>query len=552
LSNRARKVKEVISRNTSFAFGRQFLTGLVFLLVTPYSISKLGIERYGVWALTSALLGYAAVADLGVRTSFKRFVAQRSAMGDEAYILQIVGNGLLFYSVLGSLPVLLALILGRSLLRAFNVTDDLLPEAEPLLLLMTVSFFLVGVGNVFCGVIEGMQKMDVSNGIYVAQSVLLGAGTVAVLNSGKGLVGMGAAAVAATGTGMIAMFVGAQKVTGMGLPPWRLRLSVPVFKELVSYGVRLQGSTAAMLGNLHLDKFLLARFWGLELVAVYDIALRIAFVFRQVPALLVSALVPAVSDLDTRGERALLERLYEKGISYVAAAGLPLAVFALFCADDLLRAWIGQESFLKAGNVLRLLAAAHCTAIVIDAPFATARGLGRLRYELTTGLAHPLAHLSLGLLLVPAFGLWGAGVAQAAVVLGVAVVGARWLHAGLGLSQEPFTHFYRRILRGPALAAIVAACATVPVFALLSGWGPHLLETAAQDYHVLGSYGDRLESAVVLVVSGGLFVAVYGVAALRNGTVSRDDMAGVPVLGRVLSTKLGRLAAGVYTGASVD
>ena len=541
---RADRIKEVISRNTGFAFGRQFLTGLVFLFVTPYAISKLGVERYGVWALTSAMLGYAALGDLGVRTAFKKYVAQHHAVGRRDYILKLAGDGLVFYSVLGMLPALLALAFRRPILSAFNVGGDLLPEAESLLLLMTVVFLIENLTNVFCGVVEGVQRMEVSNSIFVGQSVLLGLGTVVALAAGGGLVDMGVAAVTASAAAACSMFIAAQRVTGLRLFPWRLRLSWAVFREQVAYGMKLQGSGIAMMGNLHLDKLLLARFWGLELVAIYEIALRMALVFRQVPALMVSALVPAVSDLNARGERALLEKIYERGVRYVAAAGIPLAVVALIYSGDLITAWIGSPEFARASGVLRLLAVAHCTAILIDAPFATARGLGILRYELTTGLVHPLAHLTLGLLLVPALGLWGAGLAHASVVVTVAAGAAYWTHRGLRLSREPFVRFYGRMMRGPVLAAAIAAAGALPVHLLLAGAlgiSTGVFGSAAPG---AGVAAGRLASIVTLCISGTVFASIYLTAVLRIGVVSVKDMAGVPVLGRVLSSGLGRRVAG--------
>lgn len=536
----ADKVKAVISRNTSFAFGRQFLAGVVFLLVTPYAVSKLGIERYGVWALTSAMLGYAALGDFGVRTAFKKFVAQHNAAGAKDAIIRIVGDGLVFCSILGMLPALLALAFGEPVLSALNVSAEILPEAASLLLLMAIVFFLDNLSNVFCGVVEGMQRMEVSSCIYVGQSVTLGLGIGVALASGGGLVQMGLAAVVASTLAAGAYFVAARRVTNLSLFPWRLKLSWPVFRELLTYGIKLQGSAIAMVGNLHLDKLLLARFWGLEFVAIYEIALRTALVFRQVPALMVSAFVPAVADLSARGEVYLLRKIYERGVRYVAVAGVPMAVMALIYADELLAAWIGSSAFTRASGILRLLAVAHCTAILIDAPFATARGLGILRYELTTGIAHPIAHLALGLLLIPALGLWGAAIAHAAVVISVAVGAGYWTHRGLGLSGEPFLSFYGRMLKGPVRAAAIATAAALPVYLLMSSFTRFFGDPSAGAAVATG----RLGPALILCVSGGVFGLVYVAASLRTGVVSARDMDAVPVLGRILASRSGRRALG--------
>jgi len=527
MSGRAREVKQIILRNTSFALGRQLITTLVYLAVTPFVIRKLGLERFGIWAVTSAIVGYASLADFGIRTSFKKYIAQRSALGDRAYILRAVGNGVVYYTILGVALFLLALFAGKTLLLALKTPAEHLDETNVLLLLMALAFFPTGLSNVFGGVLEGMQRMDISNSLYVLQSVLFGIGIVAALGAGGGLIAMGATAAAATSLTAAGMFLAAQRVTGLSLRPWKLRLSASLFHEFLAYGAKLQGSTISMVGNLHLGKLLLAAYCGVEAVAVFEVGLRVAVLLRQIPGLVVSALVPIISELEARGEQEILRRVYEKGVSYVALIAVPLAILPLWLAHDLLQAWLGDSGLGGAADVLEVLAFAGCVAIVVDVPYALARGLGRLRYELASGIAHPVLHLGLGMLLVGPFAIGGVTFAQAAVTLIVAIAAFRAIHRAVGPSELSFPRLLIRAYSGPLRAALFGAAFALPV---------HL---AVASHLPIG----RGQAFLSLIASGSVFVFVYGIVALRRGILPDHDVAAVPFLGKPFAIWAARLGS---------
>ena len=59
------------------------LVGYLFsFLLAPLMISRLGLDKFGVWAVTGAFATYAGLLDLGVGRSLARFVALFDAGGD--------------------------------------------------------------------------------------------------------------------------------------------------------------------------------------------------------------------------------------------------------------------------------------------------------------------------------------------------------------------------------------------------------------------------------------------------------------------------------------
>ena len=51
----------------------------IFLLITPYLISKLGAAGYGLWALTGIIASYREFVNFGLTIALVRFVAKEKA-----------------------------------------------------------------------------------------------------------------------------------------------------------------------------------------------------------------------------------------------------------------------------------------------------------------------------------------------------------------------------------------------------------------------------------------------------------------------------------------
>ncbi|MCK4385432.1 MAG: hypothetical protein KAW52_04130, partial [candidate division Zixibacteria bacterium] len=58
------RVSEKIIKNTLYNTIGKFWGILVVLFLTPYIVNRLGMERYGIWALLTSLVGYIGFLDL--------------------------------------------------------------------------------------------------------------------------------------------------------------------------------------------------------------------------------------------------------------------------------------------------------------------------------------------------------------------------------------------------------------------------------------------------------------------------------------------------------
>ena len=84
--------------NTFFNVLGRFWNFLLTLLLTPYILSHLGVEQFGVWALFSTVLvGSFTLLDLGL----VRFISGYYAHKDFVHIGRTLSLGLMFYGTFG-------------------------------------------------------------------------------------------------------------------------------------------------------------------------------------------------------------------------------------------------------------------------------------------------------------------------------------------------------------------------------------------------------------------------------------------------------------------
>jgi len=129
---------------------------------------------------------------------------------------------------------------------------------------------------------------------------------------------------------------------------------------------------------------------------------------RQIPVMLLSALVPAASDLDAREDRERLQMLYLVSSKYVAATAIPLAFYTAGCAGPLIRAWMGDKPGLDVSiMVLRIIAVGYIANIIPGAGVTIALGKGLPGLQMKAGIIATVSNIVLTIALVLTIGFWG-------------------------------------------------------------------------------------------------------------------------------------------------
>ena len=87
--------KKIIS-NTIFTSAGRLWGYLLSFLLTPYIVHKIGLERFGIWAVANTAIHFFLFLDLGIGSSFVKYIAEYNTKKEYRLINEVINTGLAF------------------------------------------------------------------------------------------------------------------------------------------------------------------------------------------------------------------------------------------------------------------------------------------------------------------------------------------------------------------------------------------------------------------------------------------------------------------------
>jgi O-antigen/teichoic acid export membrane protein len=446
-------ISEKIIKNTVYNTIGRFWGILVVLFLTPYIVSRLGVERYGIWALLTSLVGYIGFLDLGIGGSYVRYIAEYYTQKDYSKVNFVINTGFLFCLGLAFILIPLALFLTEPLLIFLKLDLSTYPEIKFVFFWGVVIFSLSNATFVFGSVQTGLQRMELTNIVAVILTIPYALGMILFLELGYGLKGLMVLVGIMWMIQTLVNFCIAKKI----LPQFSFNpflFKRKMFAELLRFGIKLQISRLSQLVSFQVDKLLITYFLSVGMVTFYDLGAKITGSIRKLPLLLVSALVPASAEIFAKGDKEGLSRLYFRGSKYLFAVGTPLFFFIVVCSGMLVNVWMGP-GYEIASSVIRILSVGYFFNLISRVASSIALGVGKPEFEMKYGILMSILNFSLSLILIIKFGFYGVLVGTGfSLTLG----SLYFFHLFHGYTNEPLIslwHWIKKPLGGAFLAAAI-------------------------------------------------------------------------------------------------
>ena len=437
--------------NTFFNMLGRSWSFLVTLLLTPFILRHLDVGEFGVWVLLTVFTNSFNFLDLGLGSSFVKYISAYHTYEDYDRINEVVFSGLAFYSVFGLGLVAVGIALQNSLFAWFHIT-----HAEDVYLLVLLTCAVQNIAVMFLSVFKGIQRMDMSNAIEVKMSIVSLIGTVMFLEAGLGMFGLAV-------NGLIC------SVLAVGMTWWNIRRTVPkvhlgwhfnttLLREMFGYGAKIQVSRFGGLICFQVDKLIISRFLGLASVSFYEIGSRLTSFMRAVPLVMISALIPATSELGARNDREKIQRTYYMVSKYVSMLTVAMVAFIILEASSVVNLWIGP-GFEMSAVLIRILAVGYGANVMGGAASQTGAGIGRPEFDMKSTVLLAVVNPILSVILVKQFGASGAAAGTSiAMVIASAYLLITFHRNYLGNSVWSV---FRDVHLGPIVAGLLANLAVV-------------------------------------------------------------------------------------------
>lgn len=491
--------------NTLYNSAAKFWLILIGFLLTPFIVRRVGIELFGLWAVISIMIGTFGMFDLGIRTSFVKYISEYHARNDIRGINEVVNTGFVYYSLFGLAVALITVACKGMLFRLFRISPALAAEAGAAYYAVIAAFILECAIRSYGATLEGLQRYDVKTGIEVGVSIAYAAAVLILLSSGYGFLGFVGASVARTAAeSALAMGIGFRLLPGMAFRPGLANRRR--FRTMFSFGFAFQVARWAEEVIFHLDKLIVGVFLNMRMVTFYQLGTGLCNRLRLLPSMLITPVFPYTSDLSAREEHQRIFEIYTAATRYMIIFAFPVFAFLFLRAHAVMQAWMGP-GFDRSAEVIRVLAGSYCINCVMGAAVTIAGGIGAVRLIMVSCILVSAANIICTVSFVMLIGFIGVALGTSLSLVAASIFFWAWFHRLLG---RPLIATLWPIARGPLIAVLTSGAALV-----LLGAAVHA------PWQTAGRPG------LALILSGELFffVALYGLLLALTGYLTDADLA---------------------------
>jgi O-antigen/teichoic acid export membrane protein len=477
----------MLFRNT-LAQTSSTLVGYLFsFILAPVMISRLGLDQFGVWAVTGAFASYAGLLDLGVGRSLSRFIAIYDAEGESGRIRECIGLGLIVVTGVGLVALAIAAAAASLLHDQLGVisTDEMRIVGMASVAIWTLG----GYFGVLNAVGIGRREMVAPNVAILVGSAINFAFSLAALLLSPHLAPYAAANAAASVVALIPGYLALRRVWDA---PYASLPSRRLSREVIGFSLKNQVGWLAELVNFQTDKVVIAVTVDVHAAAIYEIASRVVMGVRSAAILSVSAMIPtAAARIAAEGGHVVLE-MFHRYTQRSCSVSFPLFVAASVSAPFLLVAWLGDAPG-ESALLVPFLTLAYLFNLTTGAGSTIAIAAGHPGMVSLNAILVAILNVILTVALAPIFGIWGVvGGTVVALVIGSVAFNFRVLR----LFRIPWSEFLASIVPSGALAFGLA----IPPAALAIA---------------VGVPSSRWSAALLLLVSLTIYVVPYWILASR-------------------------------------
>lgn len=151
------------------------------LLLTPFVISNLGVEEYGLFMLSHSILVWLALTDLGLGATVSKYVVTYRAKGELKEQAHFLGQSLMLYTLLGFIGLAGGLVGYWNLDALFPSLQENQRETFSILYLLTLGNFVLCFPLRPLNAVPGAYQRFIVPGIISLSTSLLNAGLTVLL-----------------------------------------------------------------------------------------------------------------------------------------------------------------------------------------------------------------------------------------------------------------------------------------------------------------------------------------------------------------------------------
>ena len=331
--------KKLILKNSSVGLIQLICTAILTLICIPIFISKLGLDSYGVFAVISVVGNLSVFTNLGLNQSLIVYLAKQGKCKESDYDIVVTAIMLILFALIVGITV----IFFKSFIveEILSIPSNQLVVSEILLTYLVIANGVLLIGQTFTSIIDATQKIYISNICQFVYSLLYWGGMIVIISFGGGLKYLGIWVLVVAIIWFILVFVNSYHIWGpLNIDGLSKKFTMVVKKQL-GYGSKIYLS--GLVGFLFepLSKILLSSFVGVQIVGVFEIALKIR---GQISSILNKGFYPIFPYIASTESGPKLDELINDFSKKIQLIIIPIVLAVIFMMPYLLKIWLGTDN----------------------------------------------------------------------------------------------------------------------------------------------------------------------------------------------------------------
>lgn len=386
-----------IAINSFYNIAGYVVPGILSIPILGLMSRDLGVERFGLFSIILALVGYASIFDIGITRSVIREIS--IFRDDSNEVEAIISTSLIVVGILGIISSLLICLFSPNILNFLKITHQVINDFKVSLILVAISIPFYLFTQIWCSLLEGMEDF-LSLNIYKTFS-----GTLVVLLPALALnfdISLTSAVIGLVAARLISLLLIMRICRKFTV---KIKFHNYIFKRLIAFGGWIAVSNIVSPIMSYFDRFILANRIGSASVGFYTAPSEAIARLGMIPSAIARTIFPILAKKEANSSEV-------KKFSYVLVLliMLPITLIIYIYAKQIMSLWFGNEYAVHSYLILQILIIGLFFNSFAQIPFASIQGKGHSRITAILHLCEFLPYLFLLYYLISYYGLIGAAI----------------------------------------------------------------------------------------------------------------------------------------------
>jgi len=383
------------------------IAGFLGYLVRLILARNLTLEEFGLFYAVLAFLGLIGFfKSLGFDRALVKFIPEFLHKKDDSRIKSSIVYVGLILLITNSVIIIAVYFISNFL--AVNFFNN--PQADIVLRLMAIAFFLDSFVLMLKFAFQGFKKMMYFSGIDAIRMLLI---ITIMLIGFKLSYGLFIPVYAYILAPIVLMIVSGIILVKFVFPKFFVSeffFDKKLLKGISKYGIFVTATSIGTAMLYYTDTLALTYFAGLEAVALYSVALPTAKILLFIPRAIGGMLWPLTSELWAKKEKKIIIVGIESLFKYSVIFIVPL-VFIIFSFAELIIVVFYGKAFVLASNAMKILVVGMIFAVLYGITINFFAGIGKPQIISKIVYIAGIFNLIADIVLIPVIGMIGAAIA---------------------------------------------------------------------------------------------------------------------------------------------